>query len=282
MKSLIRSKSIESGLSPQQLYGLYAMERLILKLSKSIYSAELIVKGGFLLTTKLGLTSRMTRDIDFTIRNNSLSESEISEFTDLIEIRDEKDKEYFEVKNVLEIRGGFEQGGYSFSIDYFNEGTKIPISVDLTKDEALISINENQKFKSIFSNEEYKLSSYTVEQIVVDKFYTLLAYGLYDDTNSRMKDYYDLYIIHNLEKDIDYGVVNNGLHQIMDQRGTIISTNQYTRIINRLYESDYQRELWDSYSDKMPYANGLKFDEIIKEILHLSTDILDDRMKFHK
>lgn len=278
MKMLIKEKSKESKLPPQQLYGLYAMDRLILKLSDSIYSDDLIVKGGFLLTTNLGLDSRATRDMDFTVRNIDLSEEIISELIDVIENNAENSREYFKVKGLKNIRNDFEYDGYSLTIDYFNDGTKIPISVDFTTGERLVSINEREKFKSIFTNEEYSLSSYTVEQVVVDKFYTFLAYGSHDDTNSRMKDYYDLYLINKLDKNIDYPLINKGLDEIMRQRDTFVKTNQYAEIIDYLHNSDYQRELWESYSKRTIYVNDLSFDDVIDQIQSLSNKLIKERM----
>jgi len=277
MRDLVKKKSKESRLPPQQLYGLYAMDRLILKLSDSVYSSNLIVKGGFLLTTNLGIDSRATRDMDFTVRNVSFSENAVADLVAVIEGNSENGNEYFKIKEVKNIRNDFDYDGYSLTIDYINGKTKIPISVDFTTGEQLVSINEHEKFKSIFTDEEYSLSSYTVEQVVVDKFYTLLAYGAYDDTNSRMKDYYDLYLINTLDDHIDYSLINKGLDQIMKQRDTFIKACQYDEIINYLHESDHQRGLWESYSKKTPYANDLSFDNVMSEISLLSNELIKNR-----
>lgn len=277
MRSLVNKKSKESKLPPQQLYGLYAMDRLILKLSNSTYSNDLIVKGGFLLTTHLGINSRVTRDMDFTIKNIPLSEEVIDDFISVIESDDTNSPECFKVRKVMDIRSDFEYGGYSLMIDYFNGKTKVPITVDLTTGEDLISINEHQHFKSIFTDESYSLSSYTVEQVVVDKFYTLLAYGAYDDKNSRMKDYYDLYLINKLEQNLDYSLVNKGLDRTMKQRDTFIKNDQYNEITDYLHDSEMQKGLWKSYSKRTPYASELSFDSVMEEIKILSSKLINQR-----
>lgn len=184
----------------------------------------------------------------------------------MIESNVQNGHEYFKSKEAKRIRNDFEYEGYSLTIDYFNGKTKIPISVDVTTGEQLVSINEHENFKSIFTGEEYSFSSYTVEQIVIDKFYTLVAYGAYDDTNSRMKDYYDLFLINKIEESVDYSLVNKGLDQIMKQRETFVASTQYSDIINYLHELDYQRRLWEGYSRKTPYANDLSFDDVMFEI----------------
>lgn len=86
MKNLVARKSRESKIAVQQMYGLYAMDRLVLKLSKSDFAESLIVKGGFLLTTYLGVSMRTTRDLDFTMKNLQLDEDAIKELAEVIEL----------------------------------------------------------------------------------------------------------------------------------------------------------------------------------------------------
>lgn len=270
MKNLISQKSKESKLPAQQLYGLYAMDRLILKLSKSSYADKLIVKGGFLLTTDLGVSMRATRDLHFTLRNSFLSKGKLDELVDVIQDRDEKGNDYFKLDSANEIRESFEYNGYNLKLIYHNGKTKIPISVDITSGEDLIGVNDKRYFKSIFTEEEYVLSSYSTEQILTDKFYTLLAYGEMDDTNSRMKDYYDLYLLTHIIDNVDLNKVILGLDKIMNQRNTFIDTKEYDTIIDFLTDSEKQKELWSLFERANPYAENISFEEVMSQIKSFS------------
>lgn len=73
MKHLVKTKAKKTGVPVQQLYGLFAMEQLLIKLNDSPYKEHLILKGGYVLSTTLGLNKRATRDLDTTVRNLSLS-----------------------------------------------------------------------------------------------------------------------------------------------------------------------------------------------------------------
>ncbi|WP_066188797.1 MULTISPECIES: nucleotidyl transferase AbiEii/AbiGii toxin family protein [Gracilibacillus] len=266
MKNLIRQKSKESKLPVQQLYGLYAMDRLILKLSKSSYADHLIVKGGFLLTTDLGICMRATRDLDFTLRDAILSKDTLNELIDVINFTEDNSNEYFKVSSMSETREDFEYNGYNLKIDYYNGSTKIPINIDLTTGEDLIGVTDKKNFKSIFSDEEYILSSYSPEQIIIDKFYTLLAYGELDDTNSRMKDYYDLYMLTKRNDEIDSGKVLSGLNKTMKQRKTFIEIGNYDEIIDYLRESNNQKALWATFVESNPYIESISFAEVMNQI----------------
>jgi predicted nucleotidyltransferase component of viral defense system len=278
MKNLIIKKSRESKLPIQQLYGLYAMDRLILKLSKTSYADNLIVKGGFLLTTDLGVSMRATRDLDFTIRNCFLGKDTVDKLTEVISKNDENSTEYFELKSINETREKFEYNGYSLKLVYQNGNTKIPINVDITSGEELIGVNDRRQFKSIFTNEVYMLSSYSMEQIIIDKFHTLLAFGEIDDTNSRMKDYYDLYLLTKTNNDIDLNKVILGLNKTMNQRNTFIHTEDYDVIIDFLTHSNKQRKLWSVFSSGNPYAENINFEVIMEQIKLFSNRLIEQNI----
>lgn len=146
------------------MYGLYAMDRLVLKLSESDPADSLIVKGGFLLTTDLGVDMRATRDLDFTMRNLRLDEDTIDELAKVIEAKDENDNEYFVLNRVNETRKDFAYNGYNLKLNYYNGTTRIPINIDIISGEDIIPIQDKKLFQSIFTDEEYTLNSYPMEQ----------------------------------------------------------------------------------------------------------------------
>lgn len=274
MKNMVAKKSKESGLAMQQLYGLFAMERLILKLSRSSYADQLVVKGGFLLTTELGVSYRATRDLDFTVRNSALSLDMLEGMINVIKQKDNS-SEYFECNSINETRDNFEYNGYNIKFDYYNEDTKIPINVDFTTGEELVAIDEKKQFTSIFTHEKYALSSYSTEQIISDKFYTLLAYGAIDDTNSRMKDYYDLYLLTKINKGINFEKVMLGLDKTMKQRNNLIHSKDYNPIIDSLSQSGFQNDYWSIYTSDTPYAGKISFKEVMDQIKGLSNKLID-------
>lgn len=271
MKNLIRLKSIESGLPPQQLYGLYAMDQLLGQLSRSDFSKNLIVKGGFLLTTVYGLENRATGDLDLTVKGFELDKKNLVKLVESLQSSDEKT--IFEIKDIKETRESFDYAGYEVKLIYHNENAKIPLNVDFTTGESLIPVQSFKKTHSLFSNEEYSIVGYSIEQIVTDKFYTLLAYGAVDDTNTRMKDYYDLYLLTKLEREINFDSVNIGLRLTMKQRNNFIDTERYSLIIEGLKKSNLQKELWLRFENTMPYAKGLKFEQVMDQILFFSNQL---------
>lgn len=278
MKRIVVQKSKESKIPVHQMYGLYAMDRLILKLSETEFADNLIVKGGFLLTTDLGISMRATRDLDFTMRNFRLDEDTINGLLGVIEAKEENDNEYFKFKSINETREDFDNNGYNLKLIYYNGNTIIPINVDITSGEDIIPVHNNKRFKSIFTDEEYTLNSYPLEQVISDKFYTLLAYGRIDDTNSRMKDYYDLYLLTKINNDLDFDKIILGLDKTMNQRNNQIYYDDYEQIINDLTASENQQVLWSRYVYKASYAEGISFKDVMDQIHYFSSKLVQRQL----
>ena len=251
------------------------MDQLLAQLSKTKYSNHLIVKGGFLLTTTYGLENRATGDIDFTVEGLELNEDNIMSIIESLQTLDVK--QTFEFKGIKKTREDFDYNGYELKLMFRNDEVKIPLNVDLTTGESLIKMGRNKNIKSIFTDEEYSISGYPVEQILSDKFYTLLAYGKVDDSNSRMKDYYDLYLLPKIKRNIDMAKINEGLDKTMNQRNNYIGIDEYNNIIDYLKHSANQGGLWSNFAKNMPYAKGISFNDVIEQIKLFSNQLINKR-----
>ncbi|EHK4067723.1 nucleotidyl transferase AbiEii/AbiGii toxin family protein [Listeria monocytogenes] len=72
-KAKIRQLTIEKRLTTPQVQQSYLLERFLLRLSKSQYQGNFIVKGGYLIGRMVGLNTRATRDLDTTIKGFELT-----------------------------------------------------------------------------------------------------------------------------------------------------------------------------------------------------------------
>lgn len=68
LKARINNKAKEVGVPPQALMQNYLMERLLERLSKSKWQPNVVVKGGMLISSLVGVASRTTMDLDTTVR----------------------------------------------------------------------------------------------------------------------------------------------------------------------------------------------------------------------
>lgn len=280
MKNLIDKKAKETHLPKQQLYGLYGLEQLLLKLNDSSYKDNLILKGGYLLSSVYGLDNRVTRDLDTTMINSPLTKETLEELADFVTSPDENGEKQFELRGIKETREDFDYSGFELKFLFKNGRSKFPISIDFTTGEDLIKIEKGSKIPLMFEeNKSLDFPSYSIEQIITDKFYTTIAYGKYDDTNSRMKDYYDIHLLSTIGENIDYSLVTEGLSKTMNQRDEVISKNDFESIILSLGESENQKSLWERYRTVTPFAKELEFEDVINKMLEVSDNIVSAEYK---
>ena len=91
----------------------YFFDAFIKRLACSKYSENFIFKGGFLLSTSLGIDFRSTMDIDFLLLKLSLEKEKIEKvFKEIISI-DVDDLVVFEFNKISNIREIDQYGGFN-------------------------------------------------------------------------------------------------------------------------------------------------------------------------
>jgi predicted nucleotidyltransferase component of viral defense system len=270
MKNVILAQSRKTGLPPQQLYGLFGLEQLLKKLSKTIFREHLILKGGYLLATTYGLTNRVTRDLDTTMRGLALTQEKVNELVELIVAPDEQGKQYFFLKSIRPSREEFEYNGFNLKLLFQNGRSKFPLDIDITTGEDLIEVNERNEIPLLFENGTLNFPSYPLEQILADKFYTMLAYGT---DGTRMKDYYDMYILPRLATSVDYVKVDVAIRKTAAQRNLAIDFQMYQITVRSIENSNFQRERWMAWKKEIPYAQDIEFEEVIDGLKKLMENL---------
>ena len=95
--------------------------------------------------------------------------------------------------------------------------------------------------------------------MIAEKFETLIAKGM---SNSRAKDLFDTHIL--LKQGIDWDRLNAALINTFYIRGTSFVKSDIKIVLDKIYASEYRREVFESYAKKHSFANGVTFDEVIK------------------
>ncbi|MBI9009710.1 MAG: nucleotidyl transferase AbiEii/AbiGii toxin family protein [Tenericutes bacterium] len=104
LKNKIRKLNNEGNTPYEVLYQNFFFERFLERLSKSKYRSDLILKGGYIISTLVGFSGRTTSDIDITLRNKNLNEDELTYILNDILSIDMQDDVFAEISNIEEIR----------------------------------------------------------------------------------------------------------------------------------------------------------------------------------
>lgn len=268
LQARINNLSKEMGVHANVLLVSFFFDAFISRLAKSIHADKFVFKGGFYLATLLGVKNRYTADIDFLLRKETMNENRLKEiFTDIIAI-DADDSITFEISDISPIRNEDAYGGFSILLTGHLENVRQSFHVDVATGNPITPKDIEYSYQSLISNETIAFRAYNLETVVAEKLQTILFRGL---LNSRCKDYYDIYIIHQLQwRKISIPDLRKSFETTCQYRKTPYEREKSLLILEEISKSDILQTRWKNYAKKSSFAKGITFKatiEACKEVL---------------
>ena len=271
IKGKIRSLAEKKNMKSQEVLQIYFFERFLERLSKSNYKNNFVIKGGFLISSLIGIENRTTMDMDTTIKGIPLKEEKIKEIVDEIINIDVDDGIKFEIKDISYIREEDEYENFRISLIANVGKTKNPMKLDLTTGDAITPREIEYIYPCIFNKEDIKIMAYPLETILAEKYETIIRRNI---TTTRMRDFYDLYTLYKLKKDeIDYKILKEAIERTSKKRGSQEIMKDYEEIIEDIKDDSYLRSLWVVYLGENKYIGDLTFDKVVGVVTILSNRI---------
>lgn len=268
IKGKIRSFAEKKNLKSQEVLQIYFFERFLERLSKSKYKNNFVIKGGFLISSLIGIENRTTMDMDTTIKGIALKEEKIKETIEEIININVDDGIKFEIKDISHIRKEDEYENFRISLIANVGKTKNPMKLDLTTGDAITPREIEYTYPCIFSQEDIKIMAYPLETILAEKYETIIRRNI---TTTRMRDFYDLYTLYKLKKDeINYKILKEAIKRTSKKRESQELMNAYEEIIEDIREDSYLRTLWEIYLTENKYIGNLAFDNVVSVVTTLS------------
>ena len=266
------AKEIENkyDLNYYEILQRYMFERVLERIVVSKYQDNFILKGGLLLSAMFGIDNRMTKDMDATITGIDVSKDKMLKVLNEILSINLKDGVKFDVIDITDIREDDEYGGNKYHIVGKLQSLKVNLEIDISTGDKVTPRELKYKYPLIFEDRTIMITSYNIETILAEKIETVLWRGVF---NSRMKDFYDIYyFLTKLRKDIDINILKEAVDNTFTKRNSFEYLNDYEQIINSIIGNERIEKLWNIYSNKYKYSNGID----ITEILNLLKDIINE------
>lgn len=259
VKDKLKNVSREKNVDFNSVMRFYMYDRFVERLSKSKYKDNFILKGGFYLSKLFGLDNRSTMGIDTAIRKAEFTEENIIKMINEIINIDVGDNVKFKIEKTETIRDEEEYDGLRITINFTLENIKDKFHIDLATGDPIYPRPDNYRYESLIGDEVYKVWSYNLETVLAEKIETILSKL---ETSSRMKDYYDIYLIYKFKFDkIDKEKFRGAVEKTFKKRefDADLITN-----LNIVKESKVLKDKWISYSRKYSYARDVEFEETLK------------------
>ncbi len=178
----------------QRVLTRYAAERLLYRISRSSYADRFILKGALLFLLWLDEPLRRTKDLDLLGTGSPAPEDLAAVFRDLCRQEVQEDGLRFDDQSVAvrPIREDNIYGGVRVTLVAFLDSARILIQVDIGFGDAVTPAPVTVTFQVLLDFPAPEVRAYMQETVIAEKLCALVVLDL---DNSRMKDFYDLWIL---------------------------------------------------------------------------------------
>ena len=261
LKDKIKNLALKNHVPAQAVLQNFMLERLLERISLSKYKDMLILKGGMLIASMVGINNRTTMDMDATLRGYPLSEETIREaFLEICAMHLDDDITLV-LDHIVPIREDEEYGGYRVAIIAKYESINTPLKIDITTGDIITPDAIRYTFRSNFEDKLIEVWAYNIETILAEKVETILRRSV---LNTRPRDFYDVNIIIKTQrKAIKKKIFITALNATSIKRGSLLALQNKETILRTIQSDTIMRQRWDRYCRENYYAKGIAFDDVI-------------------
>lgn len=264
LKNKIKKRAKEIGAQPQELMQMYFFERLLYRISISRYKFNFILKGGLLLSAIIGDERRTTSDMDTMIKGIDIESDELLRIIQEIINIETDDNISFEIEKTKDIRIDDIYGGVNVKLIAKKDGLIVPLFIDITTKDPITPREIEFKYKSLFDDTYIKIMAFNKETIIAEKFETLIKDT---ETNTRAKDFYDLYIIiKDYWNDLDKTNLIKAIQNTCKRRDSLYILDEIEERFDFIKESNILQNEWNKYKIAHLYAKDIEYADIMKNI----------------
>ena len=270
LKGKIKSFLEKNNLKAQEVLQMYFFERFLPRLETSKYRATFIIKGGFLISSIIGIQNRTTMDIDTTIKGLPVKEEIIKEIILEIlniEVNDGIEFVLGKIENIREIS---EYENYRLHLTANFEKIKNPLKIDITTGDVIIPSEIEYSYETIFK-EKLNILVNSLETLIAEKYETIIKRNI---TTTRLRDFYDIYMIFKLKNDkIDVNNLKQSIWETAKNRNSMEEILESKEILEDIKNDEYLNKQWNIYKKENKYVDNIQFSEIL-ELLNKISDII--------
>lgn len=261
IKGAIRNITKKTGVNANSLLQMCLFEGILEKISKSKYKNHIILKGGLLISSLIGVKMRSTLDMDTTIRGLPMNEENISKILhEILEITIDADIVYRLIK-LERIRKEDLYEDFCATISCRYGKINANLNIDITTGDIITPKEIQYSYEKILEEGSISILTYTIETIIAEKFETISSRNI---TTTRARDFYDLYMLYKIYKSkIDRNVLKEAITLTSQHRNSFSLVLQFKEIVKLFYQSNSLKNLWDKYIQNNPYAKEISFDDTI-------------------
>jgi predicted nucleotidyltransferase component of viral defense system len=259
----LRNTSKSSGAPFQQVLQQYAMERFLYRISKSKHAQSVVLKGALLLKT-IGIpNARPTMDIDMLRKGKADQASLLALVKDCATLDVAADGLNFLADSAVaeEITKDSEYKGTRVLMDARMDNVRLKIQIDFGVGDVIVPGPRMIEYPVFLGEDTIELLAYPVETAIAEKLQAMVALG---SANSRMKDFYDVWIC-STHLDFNTKTLLKAIAATFENRQTPVPDEEFEALSPDFVRA--HRIQWNAFVKKM--GEGHLADTFGKVVEHL-------------
>lgn len=259
------NKARESDRSFMELLQYYGMEKFLLRMSKSEFAEEFILKGALLLRSAGISEIRPTRDIDLSRETAQSIELLEQMAKDCCQVEVEEDGLLFDPDTVAgeEIREEQAYKGVRIKFQGKLGNAKIPMQIDIGFGDVVSPSPLWVEYPVLLNGESPNLLAYTLESAIAEKYQAMVYL---DMANSRMKDFYDIWYLMN-NQNFEGSALQKAVELTFQRRKTELPDEPPTALTDAFYSDEGKKGQWKAFKRKADLTDvSQSLEEVVKDI----------------
>lgn len=243
------ARSKELHIEAQLLLERYALHRLLYRLSKSQHADRFLLKGAQLILIWIGESARTTRDADL-LGFGDLSDDSLREtFTNLCSVTVEPDGLMY-LANTLRIAPIREEnayGGRRIHIQARLGNARLQLQIDVGIGDAVTPEPVWVELPQMLDLPAPRMRAYRPETSIAEKLETIVARDL---LNSRLKDYFDIYVL-SMNERFELPVLSMAVQNTFERRDTSLPSEVPMGLTQAFVDEPGKPLQWQSFLNKV-------------------------------
>lgn len=261
LKALVNGRAKATGVSPQLMLQNYMLERLVDRISRSPWRDDVIVKGGVLIGSLIGVDRRTTKDLDTTVTSFSLSHETAAQIFGGICAIELDDDLKFELVRTEDIREVDEYPGIRIFVKAKYAPLSVPLTVDVTTGDRITPGAIAYEYPFVFDEGSAKIMAYSLETVMAEKLETVLSRNV---ATTRIRDFYDVFELWRVKGSIcDLDTLGAALSATCEKRTSAVVLERHSELVERMKRDGGLASQWERYAAKHSYARGIAFSETL-------------------
>lgn len=241
----------------------YAVERFLYRLSQSNHADKFVLKGAMLTAILIGEMHRPTRDLDLLGFGDPEAEAIRSIIREICLVEVAKDGLEYDADSVEieEIRGNQEYPGQRVKINAKLGNVRINIQVDIGFGDAITPKAKLISYPVLLDFPAPRIQAYNKETQIAEKLQSMVFLGM---ANSRMKDFYDLFILSKTFS-FDGNTLVKAIKATFERRGTRIPEDKPLALTDE-FANDVDKNIqWKAFINRNNLED-IDFPQLIKAL----------------